>query len=73
MAIWQKTITLDDDPKPVEIGERVFCTVTAIRCWMTVTEVKGKGSKLRIKTDAFSGWGYGHNFTREPADWMVRQ
>lgn len=58
--------------KNLAVGDKVFCTVSAIRQWMTVTEIKGKGSNLRIKTNGFSGWGYGHNFTKNPAAWMVR-
>jgi hypothetical protein len=66
------SVNLTADPEPVKVGDRVFCTVTAIRMWVTVTQVKGSGSKLRIKTDSFTGWGYGHNFTRNPPDWMMR-
>lgn len=58
--------------KGLKVGDKVFCTVTAIRQWMTVTEIKGKGSDLRIKTNGFNGWGYGHNFTKNPPADMVR-
>jgi hypothetical protein len=58
--------------KTLAVGDKVFCTVSAIRQWMTVTEIKGKGSNLRIKTNGFNGWGYGHNFTKTPPAWMVR-
>ena len=58
--------------KALAVGDKVFCTVSAIRQWMTVTEIKGKGSNLRIKTNGFHGWGYGHNFTKNPPAYMVR-
>lgn len=65
--------SLPDNPRLVEVGDRVFCTVSACRGWSTVTEVKGIRRELRIKTEA-SGrtWGYAHNFTFCPPEWMVR-
>lgn len=56
----------------VQVGDRVFCTVTGVMHWMTVTEVKGKGARMRIRTDAFTGWGYPHNFTKNPPAWMIK-
>ncbi len=64
---------LPDDPRMAEVGEQVYCTVSACRGWMAVTAIKGDRSDLRIKTDAFgNSWGYGNNFTRNPPAWMVR-
>jgi hypothetical protein len=64
---------LTQDPVLVAVGDRVFCTVSQCRGWSTVTEVKGSRRDLRIKTDTTGRtWAYGHNFTREPADWMLK-
>jgi hypothetical protein len=61
-----------DTPYP-SVGERIYCTVSACKGWMAITEVKGHGDGLRIKTDVFGrSWGYGHNFTRKPPDWMLK-
>lgn len=65
--------SLVDNPRLVEVGDRVFCTVSACRGWSTVTAVKGARRDLRIKTDAAGRtWGYAHNFTFCPPAWMVR-
>ena len=61
-----------NNKKPFEVGERVFCTVTAIRGWCHVVAVKGPWNDQRIKTDIHNGWGYAHNFTRTPAAWEVQ-
>jgi len=64
--------SLVDDPYKTKVGDRVFCTVSGWRGWMIVTGVKGSHNDLRIKTDVFGRlWGYGHNFTRRPHDWML--
>jgi len=65
-------IDLRNDPQSVKVGDRVYCTVSACYGWSTVVEVKGHGAGLRVKTDSFRGWGYGHNFTRKPPEYMTK-
>ena len=63
---------LIDDPVDVKVGDRVFCTVTGCRGWYTVEAIKGPKRDLRIKISFSKQWAYGHNFTREPAEWMLK-
>jgi hypothetical protein len=66
-------LSLREDPRMVQVGDKVFCTVTAIRGWMTVTAVRYDHRHVDIKTDSFGrGWGYGHNFTFNPPAWMTK-
>ncbi len=58
--------------KELKVGDRVFCTVSALKGWVIVVDIKGSGDKLRVRTDATSGWGYGHNFTKNPPEWMTK-
>lgn len=63
-------LTVDRVRTP-EIGDRVYCTVSACRGWSIVTAVKGAGRDVRLKTDATGRtWGYPHNFTYCPPTWM---
>lgn len=64
---------LRDDPRMVQVGDRVYCTVHACRGWMTVTAVRYDHRHVDVKTDSFGrSWGYGHNFTFAPPEWMLK-
>jgi len=64
---------LTENPRMVEVGDRVFCTVSGCKGWSTVTSVKGTRRDLRIKTDSIGrSWGYAHNFTFCPPEWMMK-
>lgn len=66
-------LDLRSDPRMVQVGDRVFCTVTNCRGWMKVTAVRYDHRHVDIKTDTFGrGWGYGHNFTFDPPAWMTK-
>lgn len=50
-------------PEPFEVGEIVYCRVTALRGQRnTITEVNGN----RIKIIGYRTWCPAHNFQREP-------
>jgi hypothetical protein len=69
MGYWD----LRQDPQMVQVGDRVFCTVSQCRGWMIVTAVRYDHRHVDIKTDVFGrSWGYGHNFTFNPPAWMTR-
>lgn len=64
---------LRSDPRMVQVGDKVYCTVSACRGWMTVTAIRYDHHHVDIKTDVFGrGWGYGHNFTFNPPAWMTK-
>lgn len=49
-------------------GDKVFCTVTAIRRWCTFREVRPRDGY--IKVDEYNSWNPPHNFEREKPAWM---
>lgn len=66
-------LNIREDSRMVKVGDKVYCTVTACRGWMTVTAVRYDHRHVDVKTDRFGrGWGYGHNFTFNPPAWMTK-
>lgn len=55
-------------PKRFEVGQTVWCTVSAVRGWKTVTEVNPKDG--RIKIDGGRVWCPLHNFEVEQPEWQ---
>ncbi len=53
--------------KPFAVGERVFCRVSGVRAWCTVTEVGTGRNHGRIKITGERAWCPVGNFTRTPA------
>jgi hypothetical protein len=53
--------------KRFDVGQDVWCTVTAIRGWKTVTAVHADG---RIKIDGGRVWCPLHNFEAAPPAWQ---
>jgi len=54
--------------KRFEVGQSVWCTVSAIRGWKTVTEVNPKDG--RIKIDGGRVWCPLHNFEFAQPEWQ---
>lgn len=50
------------------VGQRVWCTVHAVRGWKTVIDVHKDG---RIKIDGCRSWCPLHNFEEAPPAWQV--
>ena len=55
-------------PKRFAVGQPVWCTVSAIRGWMTVTAVHADG---RIKVNGGRVWCPLHNFEAERPSWQA--
>lgn len=54
--------------KRFDVGQSVWCTVSAIRGWKTVTEVNPKDG--RIKIDGGRSWCPLHNFEIAQPEWQ---
>ena len=50
------------DTRVLQIGDKVYCTVFAVRGWYRVTAIRPRDGYIKI--DGFNTWNPPHNFNQ---------